>query len=82
MTSEKDWWQFTPKTDALGEKVAKTGELLLAGTNTYSPKLKGQMDDNDNALKVFQPYSPNSDLRKSEHPHFTILNTLIIYLLF
>ena len=40
-------WVLIPKTEAPGEKAAKTGGLLLAGTSTESPTLKRQVDDNE-----------------------------------
>ena len=48
MSSEgRNRWVLIPKTEAPGEKAAKTGGLLLAGTSTESPTLKRQVDDNE-----------------------------------
>ena len=41
------WWELISKLETHDEEVAKTGGFLLARTNTESPKLLRQKEDDD-----------------------------------
>ena len=48
MTSQEgNWWDLIFKTKTYGKKAAKASGPLLTRTNMWSPKLKKQMENED-----------------------------------
>ena len=45
-----------PKTNALGEKAAKTGEPFLTGAKTESPQLKRKMEDDHDDKNIIKKF--------------------------